>query len=130
MIKKNLYFSFARQKGAPSTREGILSKAAAGSKFERFKYMLPHFQNHKFYFPNELKNTEDMREAIKQLTSVTYLGFSTHDDFDDVISQLGMIDYIPGSGNGGESIEDHGADESIWGLDNDEEETSGCSTIF
>ena len=130
MIKKNLYFSFARQKGAPAGREGILSKAAAGSKFERFKYMLPHFQNHKFYFPNELKETPDMTEAIKQLTSAAYLGFLGHDDFNDVISQIGMIDYIPGSGYGGESIEDHGADSGIWGVIDDEEETSNGNTIF
>ena len=130
MIKKNMYFSFARQKGAPSAREGILSKAAAGSKFERFKYMLPHFQNHKFYFPNEIKDTPDMQEAVKQLMSATYLGFLGHDDFNDVVSQLGMIDYIPGSGAVGESLEDHGADDSIWGsIENDEENISG-STIF
>jgi len=95
MIKKNMYFSFARQKGAPATREGILSKGVGGNKFERFKMMLPYFQNKKVYLPSEIKDTPDMEEFLRELRSVTYFGFSGHDDGMDLVSQVGMIDYLP-----------------------------------
>lgn len=81
MQKKNKYFTFARQKGAPLTREGILSRSAGENKLERFRYTLPLFQNKKIYFPDQLKGTPDMDVALKQLRGVTYTGFTTHDDF-------------------------------------------------
>lgn len=81
MMKRNEYFSFARQKGAPVGREGILSKATGGNKHERFRYMLPLFQNKKFYFPEELRDTPDMKEALRQLKYTTYTGFAGHDDY-------------------------------------------------
>ncbi len=99
MIKKGVYFSFAKQRGASSSREGILS-ASSGNKFERFQYFLPNFTNHKVFFPHELKNTPDMQEALKELSLVTYKGFtSKHDDFLDALSQLAFIEYLPGGGS-------------------------------
>jgi len=74
MIKKGLYFSFARQKGAPANREGILSRGTGGNKFERFKLMLPYFQNKKVYLPTEMKDTPDMKEMLRELTSITFFG--------------------------------------------------------
>jgi len=94
MVKRSEWFSFARQKGAKLGKEGILSKSSGGNKHERFRFMLPHFQNHKFHFPNELRETPDMREALSQLKYTTYDGFGSHDDFCDIISQIGMIDII------------------------------------
>lgn len=132
MQKYNTYFSFAKQKGAPASREGILSKAGASSKLERFRYMMPHFQNMKFYFPEQLKNSPDLKEMLKQLKSVTYNGISGHDDGVDICSQLGMIDIRPGSGL--EDVNDKKelrADSSIWGkLWADEEEVGSNSQIF
>lgn len=94
MQKKNVYFSFAKQKGAPVGREGILSKVGGNSKLERFRYILPLFQNKKFYFPEQLRDNQDMREGLKQLKGATQVGFTNKDDFCDVCSQLGMIEYV------------------------------------
>lgn len=94
MIKKNVYFNFARQKGAPVTREGILSRGSGTNKHERFRIMLPQFQNKKFYFPEQLRETPDLKEGLKQLKYTTYTGFAAHDDFCDVVSQLGLIDLL------------------------------------
>lgn len=129
MQKKGLYFSFAKQKGAPVSREGILSKVGASSKHERFRYIVPMFQNKKFYFPEQLKDTPEMKEAIKQLKGATMTGFSAKDDFCDGVSQLGMIDAIPGSGVMREE-EFNDKSSGVW-LDWDtDEETSNGSTVF
>jgi len=130
MIKKGVYFNFARQKGAPVTREGILSKATGVNKFERFKYVLPRFQNHKIYFPVELKDTPDMKEALKQLTSATYRGFIYSDDFCDCVSQINLIDYSRGSGVVGDSSSEFNDTSGVWGSYDDDEETYYGSTIF
>ena len=92
MVKRTEWFQFARQKGAKYGSEGILSRSAGGNKHERFRFMLPQFQNHKIHFPLELKETPDMVEALKQLKYTTWDAFGGHDDFPDTISQLGMID--------------------------------------
>jgi len=97
MMQRNIYFSFARQKGAPITKEGI--STGGRNKHERFRYVVPHFQNRKIWFPEQLKNTPDMKEALKQLKGVTSSGFSYSDDFCDNVSQLGLIDIIPGVGS-------------------------------
>ena len=132
MQKYNTYFSFAKQKGAPASREGILSKAGASSKLERFRYMMPHFQNMKFYFPEQLKNSPDLKEMLKQLKSVTYTGISGHDDGVDICSQLGMIDIRPGSGL--EDVNDKKelrADSDIWGkLWTEDDDDNSNSQIF
>ena len=95
MIKRSEWFTFARQKGAKLGSEGILSRAVGGNKHERFRMMLPQFQNHKVHFPLELKDTPDMKEMMTELKYVTYSGFSSaHDDAVDIISQLNMVEII------------------------------------
>lgn len=132
MIKNNVYFNFARQKGGSLNREGILSKAGGASKHERFRFMMPYFQNRKFWFPKELQNTPDMKEALRQLKYTTYSGFAAHDDFNDLVSQLGMMDIIIPSeemGDYPEDEENRGPD--IWSdLDEEEVDWSGGSTVF
>ena len=56
--------------------------------------MLPHFQNHKIHFPLELKDTPDMVEAQKQIKYTSWEAFGGHDDFPDVVSQLGMMEIV------------------------------------
>ena len=129
MIKKGIYFTFARQKGAPLSREGILSKSSGVSKLERFRYTLPLFQNKKMYFPEQLKDTPDMKEAIKQLKGVTYAGFSTHDDFIDVVSQLTMMDVLPGSGAMQEDAFKNDVS-GIWGDPYEEDMVYGDSNLI
>ena len=131
MQKKNLYFSFARQKGAPVGREGILSRVGGNSKLERFRYTLPMFQNHKIYFPEQLKDTADMKEMMKHLKGATHVGFTTHDDGADLVSQLGLIDVITPSSS--EALaEDAGswyAEDDVWGGIKEKDEYGG-STVF
>lgn len=128
MQKKGIYFSFARQKGAPVGREGIMSRSAGGNKLERFRYMLPNFQNMKMYFPEQLKDTPDMKEAVKQLKSATHEGFSGHDDFCDVVSQLGMMEILPGSGNM-EALEEYDEFDDVW-KDFDKEDKAGKNSVI
>ena len=129
MQKRNEYFSFARQKGAPITREGILSKNGGINKHERFRYMLPLFQNRKFYFPRELQDTPDMKEAMKQIKYTTYTGFAGHDDFNDCVSQLGLIDIITPS-EVTETIPHFDADTDVWDGFDDNTFSGNNSTVF
>lgn len=92
MMKYNHYFSFAREKGAALGKEGISSKNSGVSKIDRFRYAVPRFQNHKIYFPEQMRDTPELKEALKQLKGATHAGFSTHDDFPDVITQMTLID--------------------------------------
>ena len=94
MVKRTEFFTFARQKGAKYGSEGILSRSTGGNKHARFRAMLPQFQNHKIHFPYELQETPDMKEALIQLKYTTWEAFGGHDDFPDVISQLGMMELI------------------------------------
>jgi len=94
MLKRSEWFTFARQKGAKFGSEGILSRATGGNKHSRFRMMLPQFQNGKIHFPLELEDTPDMKEALTQLKYTTWSAFGGHDDFCDVISQLGMMELI------------------------------------
>lgn len=130
MIKKGIHFSFAKQKGAPVGREGILSKGAGGNKLERFRYMLPQFQNMKMYFPNELSGTPDMKEAVKQMKGATHTGFSGHDDWNDCVSQLGMMDILAGSGVEYGASEFHDDTSSIWKDIEEDDDYQTDSVVF
>ena len=127
MVKRGEWFSFARQKGAPYGKEGILSRASGGNKHSRFRMMLPHFQNHKIHFPLELKDSPDMKEALTQLKYTTWEAFGGHDDFCDVVSQLGMMELLypmvtAGSYKAGSSTR------SIWDDVGSSEEQSAYSS--
>lgn len=127
MLEKNVWFRFARQKGAPAEREGIMSRAAGGNKFERFKYMLPLFEQHKMWFPEDLQETPDMKELMEELQFVTYTGIgSKHDDGLDLVSQLGLIDYVVPTTSSTEEIDLPKSAGGIWEqfIDEDEEPNS------
>jgi hypothetical protein len=95
MILRNEWFTFARQRGAKPGSKGILSRLEGGSKHWRFRMMLPLFQNRKIWFPEELRETPDMRELMDQIKYATYTSFGTKcDDGADLISQLGMMETI------------------------------------
>ena len=133
MMEKNVWFRFARQKGAGANSKGIRSKVAGGDKLERFKYMMPSFEMGKVHFPEELTDTADMKEMMEELNYLTYESInSKKDDGLDLISQIGMIEYIlPDSGIdnvAGVSDTDRGLWSDIWGGTNEAE--SGGSVIF
>ena len=80
-IEYNSFFTFAKQIGSPYGKEGISRRQATGAKHEQFMRVHPLFQQHKIYFPEELKDTPDMKEVLNELNYVTYEGFgSKHDD--------------------------------------------------
>jgi hypothetical protein len=59
---------------------------------QRFNVVVPWFKMKKVWFPEELKNTDAMKEAMNELTLVSSSGFkSKHDDFIDTISQLSSL---------------------------------------
>lgn len=134
MMKDNLFFAFAKQKGAPVGREGIMSRSGSMSKIDRFRYVVPRFQNHKIYFPTQLKTNPEMLEGLKQLKGATHAGFSTHDDFPDVVTQMGLID-IKVPTNSAESMEDDidgfvfGDGEIYWSREHKNDDYGG-STVF
>lgn len=129
MQKFNTYFSFARQKGAPITREGILSRSGSTRKIDRFRYVVPKFQARKIYFPTQLQDTLDMREMLKQLKGATHNGFTTHDDGPDIVSQLEMIDIrLPVESSG--LSEDYGSNDDFWGNPWGEKDEGRNSLIF
>jgi phage terminase large subunit-like protein len=135
MLMTNRYFNFARQVGSKGTAVGIRS-GSSGNKHERFRYIVPQFQNGKIYFPTQLKDTPDMKEALKQLKGVTVTGFTYNDDFCDTISQLALIDIIPGTGGdlskGLDSNEIQMDMSYIWDKDvtDEDDDVKAGSTIF
>lgn len=95
MVQYNEFFTIGRQRGAAHGKEGISSKAVGGNKHWRFRMMLPMFQNKKIWFPEELKDTPDMKELLEELKMTTYDGFgSKHDDGVDLISMMGAMEIM------------------------------------
>jgi len=130
-IEKNIWFNFARQKGASPGQVGIRSRKEKGSKVDRFRAILPEFELGKIKFPKELEDTPDMQELLEEIRKASHSGFgSLHDDGLDLISQLGMIDYyVPA---GGELPEPEKIDEGngIWLGWEEEEESEQDPLIF
>ena len=95
MIRKNIWFTLARQNGSKPGSEGLLSRLEKGNKHWRFRNTLPLWQAKKIYFPKELEDTHDMQELLEELRYATYTSFgSKHDDGADLISQLVIMDTI------------------------------------
>jgi len=130
MVKRSEWFTFARQKGAKIGSEGILSRSTGGNKHERFRMMLPQFQNHKIHFPLELKDTPDMREALRQMKYTTYSGFGGHDDFMDIVSQLGMIELIYPIVSPSAYSADSSKNRELWGEVNGYDDNSSAYSNY
>lgn len=134
MIENNSFFTFARQVGSPHGKEGISRRQATGAKHEQFMRVHPLFQQHKIYFPEELKGTPDMKEILNELDYVTYEGIgSKHDDALDGISMLASIDVILPSADANVNPEKelNNVDSGYWGeFELEEEESFGGSTVF
>jgi len=129
MPKKNIFFMFAKQKGAkPGARPGIRSRLEGGNKHWRFRMMLPYFQNQKIWFANELKGSLDMNELLEEIKYTTYSGFgSSHDDGADIISQLVMMDIVYPAKNSEApkkkvGMKSNSINSKIWGKKQNEDE--------
>jgi phage terminase large subunit-like protein len=132
-LEYNSFFTFARQIGSPYGKEGISRRQAQGAKHEQFMRVHPLFQQHKIYFPEELKNTPDMEEVLHQLNYVTYEGFGAkHDDALDGISMIASLDIVLPSEDVGSVSTSIVGDGLIWEGDwgDDKEENFTGSTIF
>ena len=93
MLHRNIYFNLASDKvtGEPGIRPTT-------NKMQRFNVTVPWFKAHKMFFPEELRHTRPMGEAIEELSLASPGGFkSKHDDFIDTISMLGAIRAWPPS---------------------------------
>jgi len=93
MRKRGTYHAFAKQKGAPDTRKGILSRASGNAKHERFRIISPQFLQKKVWLPEHLKDTPDMIELVEQLKGATHKEFTKSDDGPDLFSMLNQIQY-------------------------------------
>ena len=128
MVRYNEFFTIGRQKGAPVGKEGISSKAVGGNKHWRFRMMLPLFQNKKIWFPEELKDTPDMKELLDELRRVTYEGFgSKHDDGIDLISMLGAMEIMIPAKSMYDKVSTNNKGRALWG-NIEEDEVSAYSS--
>ena len=132
MLEYNVYFGFARQIGSPFGKEGISRRQATGAKHEQFMRVHPLFQQHKIYFPEELRETADMKEVLNELAYITYTGItSKHDDALDCISMIASMDVIAPS----EDVEvvsyREESKDYIWHrYGGKDDEDSGSSVVF
>ena len=132
MLEYNVYFGFARQIGSPFGKEGISRRQATGAKHEQFMRVHPLFQQHKIYFPEELKENADMKEVLNELAYITYEGIgSKHDDALDCISMIASMDVIAPS----EDVEvvsyREESKDYIWHrYGGKDDEDSGSSVVF
>jgi len=87
MMERNIYFNLASEKNA--NKPGI---RPVTKKLDRFMTVEPWFKMGLMHFPEEMKNSNIMKEAINELTLASISGFkSKHDDFIDTISMLSVM---------------------------------------
>ncbi|MCK5915252.1 MAG: hypothetical protein KAG92_03855 [Deltaproteobacteria bacterium] len=87
MMRRNIYFNLASEgnKSAPGIRPNT-------NKMQRFNTVVPMFKMNKIWFPQEMKTSSEMMEAMNELSLASANGFkSKHDDFIDTISMLSVI---------------------------------------
>ena len=78
-MDRNIYFSLAKEKN--SNELGLRPNT---NKMQRFNVMVPLFQLHKIWFPEELRFEACMLEAVDELTKAAIKKFkSKFDDFID-----------------------------------------------
>ena len=84
---RNIWFTLASDKnsGAPGIRP-------VTNKMQRFNLVVPWFKARKIFFPEELKHSQPIAEAMNELSLASPGGFkSKKDDFIDTISMLGAM---------------------------------------
>ena len=85
MMARNIFFTLA--KGKNSNTIGIRPTKDKMSRFQQTA--VPLFKSGKIWFPEELKNSDELREMLNEISLATVKGFkSKHDDQVDNISML------------------------------------------
>ncbi len=135
MIEYNSFFTFARQLGSPAGKEGISRRQASGAKHEQFMRVHPLFQQHKVYFPEEIRDTPDMKELLNELQYITYDGIgSKHDDGLDCVSMLASMDIMLPAAVDTDTYSVITSDgllwESVWEDEEDDEYSGSNSNVF
>lgn len=122
MLNRNVFFSLASDKN--STEVGLRPNL---DKMARFQIVLPWFKMNKFFFPEEMKESKQMIEAMDELRLICQSGFkSKHDDFIDTISMLGSMTVWRPSQTGDLSKKD---DSGLWEIEQEELENNLSSYI-
>ncbi|MDR5839333.1 hypothetical protein [Caballeronia sp. LZ034LL] len=85
-ISRNIWFSFAssEKSGSPGIRP-------ITDKLSRFNLVVPWFKAGKMFFPEEMKHSVIMGEAMGQIKLVTSSGIKGKDDFVDTVSMLAFL---------------------------------------
>ena len=85
MIRRNIWFSFARTKNQPGIRPST-------DKLTRFNMVVPWFKAGKIKFPEEMKESIIMGKFMQEIKLTTKSGIKGHDDCLDTISMLGYLE--------------------------------------
>ena len=84
MVARGVFFNLACEPG--SSQPGLRPNT---NKMQRFNSVVPLFKAHKIWFPEDLKDSPILKEALNELSLVSVSGIkSKHDDFIDTISQI------------------------------------------
>jgi hypothetical protein len=87
MLRRNIYFTLASE--GNNNKPGIRPNT---NKMQRFNVIVPWFKLKKIWFPEEMKTSEPLVEAIEELSLASPSGFKArHDDFLDTVSMLGTL---------------------------------------
>jgi len=127
MMDKNIYFTLANQIG--STEIGIRPTRDKMSRFQT--NAVPLFKSGKIYFPEELRESEELAEMLTEIRLATMKGFkSKHDDQLDTITQLGEIPTWRPSEVTVEEDPATGSRDFIWDDDDEYAHESGTPSYF
>ena len=123
MFERKTWFNLARNKG--SSKDGLRPTT---NKMSRFQSIVPLFKAKKIWFPEEMKNSVQMIEAMDEIKNASGAGFkSKHDDFIDTISMLAELDAIKPSE---ESMMKYDASRDVFEEYDEEEDDFKSSYIF
>lgn len=124
MINRNIFFNLETSKN--SSEPGIRPVA---DKLTRFHQILPLFKTKKIWFPESMKDTPYMNEAMDELNNVSKKGFkSKHDDVSDTISMLSEMNAFKPSE---ETYFRQDDDSGLWEIEEpDDDDLYGGSTVF
>lgn len=127
MGQRNIYFTLS--KGKNSNTIGIRPTKDKMSRFQQ--NAIPLFKSHKIWFPEELKDSEELEEILAELSLATFTGFkSKHDDHIDTITMLAELNaWKPSEVSTYEDQEDPLQGSVMWGDDNTDK-TPGDSSYF
>jgi len=127
MITRNIFFNLSRDKetSGKGTKDGLRPTT---NKMVRFMAMVPLFKMKKIWFPEEMKESIQIKEAMDELRNASHGAFrSRHDDFIDTISMLGQIEAFKPSVTDQLAYNDTS---NIWEATFDDEDQYVSSYVF